>query len=76
MEIIILVVLAVLLFFFLGNTEFSFNPFYIKVHTWWRPVGFFLILLGIEIITQGEYYRGLKDGIDKIIVNKEDGNNN
>lgn len=65
MEIIIFIVLGILLFFYLGHTEFSFNPFYIKVHTWWRPVGFFLIMLGIEVISQGEYYKGLKDGKEK-----------
>ena len=52
MEIIIFIVVLALLFFYLGHTEFSFNPFYIKVHTWWRPVGFFLIMLGIEVISQ------------------------
>lgn len=65
MEIIIFIVVLALLFFYLGHTEFSFNPFYIKVHTWWRPVGFFLIMLGIEVISQGEYYKGLKEGKDK-----------
>lgn len=65
MEIIIFIVVLALLFFYLGHTEFSFNPFYIKVHTWWRPVGFFLIMLGIEVITQGEYFKGLKDGREK-----------
>lgn len=43
--------------------EISFNPFYIKLQHWYKPVGIFLITIGLMIYAIGEYRNGYRKGI-------------
>lgn len=38
----IVIIIFVVLFLFLGNTEVSFSPFKVIIHEWWKPVGLLL----------------------------------
>lgn len=51
---------------FMGRTEISFSPFYIRMPGWQNVVGWFLLLIGVAFLCndarQQSYEKGLDDG--------------
>lgn len=76
-------ILLVLMFFYVGKTEISFNPFNIQIQCWWKGLGAVLIIIGVVLITSANlkegyedgYKEGYKKGIEntiKSVVNKDE----
>lgn len=57
--------LLVLFVLFMGRTEISFSPFYIRMPGWQNVVGWLLLLIGIGFLCndarQNGYDKGLQD---------------
>ena len=70
MKTIIGCALLVLFVLFMGRTEMSFSPFYIRMPGWQNVVGWLLILIGIGFLCndarQQSYEKGLVDGADYV----------
>ena len=70
MKTIIGCTLLVLFVLFMGRTEMSFSPFYIRMPGWQNVVGWLLILIGIGFLCndarQQSYEKGLVDGADYV----------
>lgn len=68
MKTIIGCALFVLFMLFMGRTEISFSPFYIRIPGWQNVVGWFLLLIGIGFLCndarQNGYDKGLQDVYD------------
>lgn len=76
MKIIIGCTLLVLFVLFMGRTEISFSPFYIRMPGWQNVVGWLLLLIGIGFLCnearQNGYDKGLQDVYDMMEdVNKD-----
>ena len=65
MKTIIGCTLLVLFVLFMGRTEISFSPFYIRIPGWQNVVGWLLLLIGIGFLCnearQNGYDKGLQD---------------
>lgn len=65
MKTIIGCTLLVLFVLFMGRTEISFSPFYIRMPCWQNVVGWLLLLIGIGFLCnearQNGYDKGLQD---------------
>ena len=72
MKFIIGCTLFVLFVLFIGRTEISFSPFYIRMEGWQNVIGFLLLLIGFAFIgsdfKQRTYYEGFKDGVEYTII--------
>lgn len=70
MKAIIGCILFVLFVLFMGRTEISFSPFYIRMPGWQNVVGCLLLLIGIGFLCndarQQSYEKGLVDGADYV----------
>ena len=68
MKTIIGCTLLVLFVLFMGRTEISFSPFYIRMPGWQNVVGWLLLLIGIGFLCnearQNGYDKGLQDVYD------------
>lgn len=75
--------LLVLFVLFMGRTEISFSPFYIRMHGWQNVVGWLFLLIGVGFlcndVRQESYEKGLVDGagyvegqIKNYLTGKED----
>lgn len=67
---------CILLVLFIGRTEISFSPFYIRMPGWQNVVGWLLLLIGIGFLCnearQNGYDKGLQDVYDMMEdVNKD-----
>lgn len=76
MKTIIGCILLVLFVLFMGRTEISFSPFYIRMPGWQNVVGWLLLLIGIGFLCnearQNGYDKGLQDVYDMMEeVNKD-----
>lgn len=76
MKTIIGCTLLVLFVLFMGRTEISFSPFYIRMPGWQNVVGYMLLLVGIGFLCnearQNGYDKGLHDVYDMMEdVNKD-----
>lgn len=76
MKTIIGCTLLVLFVLFMGRTEISFSPFYIRMPGWQNVVGWLLLLIGIGFLCnearQNGYDKGLQDVCDMMEeVNKD-----
>lgn len=76
MKTIIGCTLLVLFVLFMGRTEISFSPFYIRMPGWQNVVGWLLLLIGIGFLCnearQNGYDKGLQDVYDMMEdVNKD-----
>ena len=76
MKTIIGCTLLVLFVLFMGRTEISFSPFYIRMPGWQNVVGWLLLLVGIGFLCnearQNGYDKGLQDVYDMMEdVNKD-----
>jgi hypothetical protein len=64
--------LLVLFVLFMGRTEISFSPFYIRMLGWQNVVGWLRLLIGIGFLCndarQQSYEKGLVDGADYVKV--------
>ena len=58
----------IVLIAFLGHTEFSFDPFYIKMHAWKNVVGYLLALGAICFLGLEQYERGYKAALEEFNV--------
>ena len=70
MKVIAIIILVVWLLF-LGGTKITLYPFSISMEYWWKALGWLLMILGMVILTVGEYHRGRMkgygEGVDKCI---------
>lgn len=70
MKTVIGCILLVLFVLFMGRTEISFSPFYIRMPGWQNVVGVFLLLIGIGFLCndakQQAYEKGLADGVSHV----------
>ena len=70
MKTIIGCILLALFVLFMGRTEISFSPFYIRMPGWQNVVGWLLLLIGIGFLCndarQQSYEKGLVDGADYV----------
>lgn len=68
MKTIIGFTLFVLLVLFMGRTEISFSPFYIRMPGWQNVVGWLLLMFGVGFLNsnarQEGYEKGLEDAFD------------
>lgn len=68
MKAIIGCILFVLFVLFMGRTEISFSPFYIRMPGWQNVVGWLFLLIGMGFLCnnarQEGYEKGLKDAFD------------
>lgn len=68
MKTIIGCILLVLFVLFIGRTEISFSPFYIRMEGWQNVVGWLFLLVGIGFLCndarQEGYDKGLRDVYD------------
>ena len=68
MKTIIGCILLVFFVLFMGRTEISFSPFYIRMPGWQNVVGWLLLLIGIGFLCnearQNGYDKGLQDVYD------------
>ena len=76
MKTIIGCILIVIFVLFMGRTEMSFSPFYIRMPGWQNVVGWLLLLIGIGFLCnearQNGYDKGLQDVYDMMEdVNKD-----
>ena len=76
MKPIIACALLVLFALFMGRTEISFSPFYIRIPGWQNVVGWLLLLIGIGFLCnearQNGYDKGLQNVYDMMEeVNKD-----
>ena len=77
LEIITLVIVLVLGFIFLGDTEITFSPFYIKVNAPLNAAGWILLSIGVALISANSRQKGHREGsketIDNIVahINKD-----
>ena len=66
MKTIIGCVIFVLFVLFMGRTEISFSPFYIRMPGWQNVVGWLLLLIGVGFLCndarQKSYEKGVEDG--------------
>lgn len=66
MKTIIGCALLVLFVLFMGRTEISFSPFYIRMPGWQNVVGWLFLLIGVAFLCndarQQSYEKGLGDG--------------
>lgn len=76
MKTIIGFALLVLFVLFIGRTEISFSPFYIRMPGWQNVVGWFLLLIGIGLLNneakRQAYEEGVDDGITYVKEKVED----
>ena len=76
MKTIIGCTLLVLFVLFMGRTEISFSPFYIRIPGWQNVVGWLLLLIGIGFLCnearQNGYDKGLQDVYDMMEEVNED----
>ena len=68
MKTIIGCTLLVLFVLFMGRTEISFSPFYIRMSGWQNVVGWLLLLIDVWFLNnetkQEGYEKGLEDAFD------------
>ena len=66
MKTIIGCVIFVLFVLFMGRTEISFSPFYIRMPGWQNVVGWLFLLIGVGFlcndVRQQSYEKGVEDG--------------
>jgi hypothetical protein len=72
LENIILVVLLVAGFLFIGDTEIGFSPFTFKMHAPLNAAGWFLLAIGVGLMQinarQKGHSEGSKETIDNIVA--------
>ena len=64
MKTIIGCTLLVLFVLFMGRTEISFSPFYIRMPGWQNVVGWFLLLIGISFLCNDARQKGYEEGLE------------
>ena len=76
METIIACALLVLFVLFMGRTEISLSPFYIRMSGWQNVVGWLLLLFGVGFLNneakRQAYEEGFDDGITYVKEKVED----
>lgn len=64
MKTIIGFALLVLFVLFMGRTEISFSPFYIRMPGWQNVVGWLLLMLGVLFLNSNARQDGYEKGIE------------
>ena len=76
MKTIIGCALLVLFVLFMGRTEISFSPFYIRMPGWQNVVGWFLLMFGVGFLNneakRQAYEEGFDDGVTYVKEKVED----
>ena len=68
MKTIIGCILLLLFVLFMGRTEISFSPFYIRMPGWQNVVGWLLLLIGIGFLCNNARQEGYEKGFDDCIT--------
>ena len=72
LEIIIIGLVLIAGFLFIGDTEITFSPFTIKMNAPLNAIGWFLLSIGVACISANSRQRGHKEGtketLDNIVV--------
>lgn len=72
----IYIIILFIVVLYTGNTKITFDPFSFKMETWHRALAFLLFLLSFTIYDTFEsayhYKKGLKDGINYVVKEKEE----
>lgn len=66
MKTIIGCALLVLFVLFMGRTEISFSPFYIRMPGWQNVVGWLLLLIGIGFLCNEARHNGYDKGLQDV----------
>ena len=74
MKTIIGCTLLVLFVLFMGRTEISFSPFYIRMPGWQNVVGWLLLLIGIGFLCNEARQNGYDKGLQDVYVMMEEVN--
>ena len=69
LEIIIIGLVLVLGFLFIGDTEITFSPFTIKMNAPLNAIGWFLLSIGVACISANSRQRGHKEGVKETMDN-------
>lgn len=64
MKTIIACALLVLLVLFMGRTEISLSPFYIRMPGWQNVVGWLLLMLGVGFLNNEAKRQAYEEGFD------------
>lgn len=72
MKVIFYIVAICLLILFVGRTEISFNPFYIRMNDWLQGVGCLLITVGVVMIQIDARRIGYKEAQEDVSELLED----
>lgn len=64
MKTIIAFALFVLFVLFMGRTEISFSPFYIRMPGWQNVVGWLLLMFGVLFLNSNARQEGYEKGIE------------
>lgn len=67
MKAILLIIIAVFMLLYIGDTTISFHPFSIKMESWRLVIGLILIAVGSLLVANNYYNKGYRDGINKVI---------
>ena len=65
MRTLVFIITMIAWFLFVGHAKITLHPFSISVEYWWRALGIILVMMGIGILSAGEYYRGRIKGQDE-----------
>ena len=69
LEIILFGILIVAGFLFIGDTEITFSPFSFKMNAPLNAVGWFLLSLGVALISANSRQKGHREGVKETIDN-------
>lgn len=58
------IVILVLFVLFMGRTEISFSPFYIRMPGWQNVVGWLLLLIGVGFLNNEAKQEGYEKGLE------------
>ena len=64
MKTIIGFALLVLFVLFMGRTEISFSPFYIRMPAWQNVVGWLFLLIGVAFLNNEAKRQAYEEGVD------------
>ena len=74
MKTIIGCALLVLFVLFMGRTEISFSPFYIRMHGWQNVVGWLFLLIGMGFLCNDARQEGYDEGLRDVCEMMEEVN--
>lgn len=68
LEIIILGLVLIAGFLFIGDTEITFSPFSFKMNAPLNAIGWFLLSIGVALISANSRQKGHREGVGETII--------